>query len=203
MRIETTGDFLAIKDNQLEVKHLIPKKGIFVHKHPIDNDFILLSDRSKKSIKDAIRVRVSQLDKVGNYLVYNASRAIALIYLSILLDPTKSILNSPNKVDGHWLMNANSDEFPLAYGDISNQPTHIFNSYDASGAVLLLEDAPDDSFSFRITNGSLWHVWLKNVDDENIFVYKGRTDTQQQISVGRTVQVDYDINTNLYTITDL
>lgn len=203
MRIEKTGDYLVIKDNDNQVKHFAPYKGIFVHKHPVDANFILLSDRSKKSVKDAIRIRVSDVEKVGMHLVRNASRAILLIYLSILLDPTKSILDTHNSVDGHLLMNANADEFPLEYGEISNEPTHIFNAYDTSGAVFLLLDAPDDSFSFRITNGGLWNMWLKDANEESIISYTGNTGIQQQIAVGKTVQIDFDINTGIYTITDL
>jgi hypothetical protein len=203
MRIEKTGDYLVIKDNYNQVKHFTPYKGIFVHKHPVDANFILLSDRSKKSVKDSIRIKVSDVKKVGTHLVHNASRAILLIYVSILLDPTKSILDTHNSVDGHLLMNANSDEFPLAYGDISNEPTHVFNSYDASGVVLLLEDTPDESFSFRITNGGLSNLWLKDISGESIISYTGNTAIQQQISVGKTVRVDFDIDTGIFTITDL
>jgi hypothetical protein len=203
MRIEKTGDYLVLKDNQNQVKNIVPYKGIFVHKHPVNSNFILLSDRSKKSIKDAIRVRVSDVDKVGAHTVRNASRGVLMLYLSILLDPNKSILDTENYVDGHLLMNANADEFPLEYGEISNEPTHIFNSYDTSGAVLLLLDSPDDSFSFRITNGGLWNMWLKDANEESIISYTGNTGIQQQIAVGKTVNVDYDINTNLYTITDI
>lgn len=203
MRIEKTGDYLTIKDNQNQVKHIVPYKGIFVHKHPVNSNFVLLSDRSKKSVKDAIRIKVSDVDKVGDHWVRNASRGVLMLYLSNLLDPSKSILDTEIYVDGHLIVNANADEFPLAVGEIANEPTHIFNSFDTSGAVLLVLDAPDNSFSFRITNGGLWNAWIKNADEESIFVYKGRTNIQQQISVGRTVQVNYDINTNLYTITDL
>lgn len=203
MRIEKTGDYLVIKDNDNQVKHFTPYKGIFVHKHPIDANFILLSDRSKKSVKDAIRVRVSDVEKVGTHLVRNASRAILLIYVSILLDPTKSILDTANSVDGHLLMNANADEFPLEYGEISNEPTHLFNSYDTSGAVFLLLDTPDDNFSFRITNGGLWNMWLKDANEESTISYTGNTGIQQQIAVGKTVSVDFDIDTGIYTITDL
>jgi hypothetical protein len=203
MRIEKTGDYLVIKDNYNQVKHFTPYKGIFVHKHPVDANFILLSDSSKKSVKDSIRIRVSDVEKVGTHLVRNASRAILLIYVSILLDPTKSILDTHNSVDGHLLMNANSDEFPLAYGDISNEPTHVFNSYDASGVVLLLEDTPEDSFSFRITNGGLWNIWLKDANEESIISYTGNLAIQQQIAVGKTVQIDFDIDTGIFTITDL
>lgn len=203
MRIEKTGDYLVIKDNQKQVRNILPYKGIFVHKHPVDSNFVLLSDRSKKSVKDAIRIKVSDVDKVGTHLVRNANRSVLMIYLSILLDPTKSILDTENYIDGHLIMNANSDEFPLAYGDISSDLTHVFNSYDTSGAVLVIEDSPDDSFSFRITNGGLWSLWLKNADGENIFSYTGNVSTQQSIAVGKTVNVDYDVNTNLYTITDI
>lgn len=205
MKIEQTGDYLVIKNNRNEIKHLTPVKGIFIHQHPFDNNFILLSDRSKKSVKDAIRIKVSDVEKVGTHLVHNASRAILLIYLSVLLDPTKSLLDTENYANGHLLMNANADEFPLEYGEISNEPTHVFNSYDASGATLLFVEQPDESFSFRITNGGLWGLWIKDADEESLinYTFTGNPAIQQQIPAGRTVQVNYDVETNIYTLTDI
>jgi hypothetical protein len=203
MRIERIGENLAVKDNQNRIKHITPYNGIFVHKHPFDSNFVLLSDRSKKSVKDAIKIKVSDVDKVGLHWVRNASRDILMIFLSNLLDDTKSILDTESYLDSHLLMNANADEFPLEYGEISNDPTHVFNSYDTSGAVLLLVDAPDDSFNFRITNGGLWGLWLKEGNEESIMTYTGNVNFQHVIAVGKTVSVSYDINTNLYTIVDI
>lgn len=203
MKIETIGDFLAIKDNQNEVKHLVPKNRIFVHKHPIDNGCILFSDRSKKSVKDAIRIRVSDLTKIGLYVVDKPSRAIALIYISILLDPTKSILNTYSTLDGYLLMNGNSDEFPLEYDDISNEPIHVFNSYDLSPAVLLIEGAASKSFTYRITNGALFNATLRNDANGAVFSYLGVVNTEYLIAVGKTIEVDFDINTGIHTITNL
>lgn len=205
MRIEKTGDYLVIKDNSNQVKHIAPYKGIFVHKHPCDDNFILLSDRSKKSVKDAIRIRVSDVDKVGNHWVRNASRGVLLLYVSILLDPTKSILNTENYVDGHRILNANVSEFPVEYEAIANEPTHVFNSYDAGHATLLFVEQPEESFSFRITNGGLGELWVKDADEESLFNYSftGSPAIQQQIPTGKTLQVHYDVETNIYTMTDI
>jgi len=205
MRIEKTGDYLVIKDNQNQVKHITPYNGVFIHRHSFDNNFILLSDRSKKSVKDAIRIKVSDVDKVGSHWVRNPSRGILMLYLSMLLDPSKSILDTETSVDNHRLLNTNSSEYQLEYEAISDEPTHIFNSYDAGQTTLLFVGQPEESFSFRITNGGFGELWVKDADEESLFNYTftGSPAIQQKIPTGKTVQVNYDVETNIYTMTDI
>jgi hypothetical protein len=203
MRIERTGDYLVIKDNYKQVKHFTPSKGLFVHKHPTDSNFILFSNTSKVSIKDAIRIDVSSLEKIGEYVVLNPSRAIALIYVSILLDESKSILDLVNYVDGRRLVVLPVENHYVESEELSEEPQHFFCSYDVGWTNFFLSDAPTENVSFLLTCGSLWTVFIKTSNLESVISYKGTLSAQQKINVGQTVKLDFNVETGIYTLTDL
>jgi len=176
MKIERIGDFLAIKDNQNQIEYLVPTSRVFLHKHPLKEDYILLSDSSKTSIKDSIQLKATDVDWVGIHYVNKPSRGILFIYLTMLLDENRALIE---------------------------ERIHIFNAYAAANPILSIEGLPSQNTTFRITNGGLWGLFLENENEENIFVYKTKRYTRYQLNIGKTVEVFFDTTTGIFTITDL
>lgn len=203
MKIERIGDFLALKDNQNEIKHLVPTSRIFLHKHPLKEDYILLSDSSKTSIKDAIHLKSRDVDRVGIRYVDNPSRGILFIYLTILLDKSRAILNTQNSVDGYLLEITSEKTTIVDVDDLIEEPIHFFNSYDAANPVLSIQGLPSENSTFRVTNGGLWGLFLENENQESIFVYKGNKYVRYQVGIGKTIEVSFDKTTGIFTMIDL
>jgi len=203
MKIERLGNFLALKDNQNEIKHLIPASRIFLHKHPLKEDYILLSDSSKTSIKDAILLKAKDVNRVGIRYVDNPSRGILFIYLTMLLDESRAILNTQNSIDGYLLEMTTEQIYTVDVDDLIEERTHIFNAYDAANPILSIQGLPSENTTFRVTNGGLWGLFLENENQGNIFVYKTKLYTRYQLNIGKTVEVSFDTATGIFTITDI
>jgi hypothetical protein len=203
MKIERIGDFLALKDNQNQIEHLVPMSRVFVHKHPLKEDYILLSDTSKTSIKDSIQLKATDVDRVGIHYVNKPSRGILFIYLTMLLDESRAILNTQNTIDGYLLEMTTEQIHTVDVDDLIEERTHIFNAYDAANPTLSIQGLPSENTTFRITNGGLWGLFLENENQGNIFVHKTKLYTRYQLNIGKTVEVSFDTTTGIFTITDL
>jgi len=203
MKIERIGDFLAIKDNQNQIEYLVPTSRVFLHKHPLKEDYILLSDSSKTSIKDSIQLKATDVDWVGIHYVNKPSRGILFIYLTMLLDENRAILKTKNSIDGYLLEMTTEQIYAVDVDDLIEERIHIFNAYAAANPILSIEGLPSQNTTFRITNGGLWGLFLENENEENIFVYKTKRYTRYQLNIGKTVEVFFDTTTGIFTITDL
>lgn len=203
MKIERLGNFLAIKDNQNELKHLVPFNRIFVHKHPLKKDYLLISDRSKPSIKDAIQIKASDVDRIGKRYINKLHRGILFIYLALFLDESRAFIGTPNSVDGYLVEITDLKTIILDVDDLVEEPVHAFTAYDGQDPTIIVQGLPEQSTTFRITNGGLWGLFLENEEEENAFIYNGNQYTRYQIRFGRTVEVDFDVETGLFTITDI
>lgn len=203
MKIERIGDFLAIKDNLDELKHIVPFYRIFVHKHPLKKDYLLISDRSKPSVKDAIHIKASDVDRIGKRYINKLHRGILFIYLALFLDESRAFIGTPNSVDGYIVEIIDLKTTYLDVDDLVEEPVHTFNAYDGQDPKIIVQGLPEQSTTFRITNGGLWGLFLENEEVENAFIYNGTQYNRYQIRFGRTVEVAFDVETGLFTIIDI
>lgn len=203
MRIELMGDFIALKDYKNELEHILPNRGIFIHNHPLKEDVLLLSDRSKKSVKDAIAIQASQVVQVGQYRPQKPSRAILWLYLSMLLDPSKNLLKTITYVEGHRLEFTTNQEYYIDAEELAEEPRHFFCANEHSHSFFMLEELPSENVRFRMTNGSTWSFFLRDANESNSIKYKGNVAPRQQIETGKTIEVSFDAQTEIYTITDI
>jgi len=202
MKIDQIGDYLALKNKDYQIIHLLPLKGLFIFRHPWKNNHVLLSNRSKKSIKDAIQINTKDLNQIGNrYLVYNDAD-LTMICLSLLLDPSKAILNSHTFLGDHTLVNLDDSHYIIGASDITDDKLHFVNDRKGSGNILSIEEAPYSDTVFRITNLSLSPLKVQDEQEEAQFMYNGQQNNHQYIYAGKTVEVVFKESTGMYTITD-
>lgn len=205
MRIQKFANNLAIQDDQDQIIHFVPIENLYVHLHPTNNNAVLLSSSSRhQSTKNAITIDANQVDFVGN-LPFASGRQVLLIYLSFLLDDTKSLLQTYLNIDGFDVLHFMNTPSPYALElpDYQNEQYHILNVLPHMNGHFLIEDMPDDNMNFRLTNVSTGYMKLINNNGEDNLIYKGNAATEQSFAPGITVDITYTIDDNTFTITEL
>ena len=205
MRIEKFANNLVIKNNQDQIIHFLPIESLYTHLHPTDSNSILLASSSRhQSTKDAIVIDATQVKFVGT-LPFTSGRQVLLIYLSFLLDDTRSLLQTYLNIDGFDVLHFLNTPSPYALElpDYQNERYHILNVLPHMNGHFVIEDMPDDNMSFRLTNVSTGYMKLINNNGEDNLVYKGRVAMEQSFAPGITLEITYSVDDNAFTIFEL
>lgn len=201
MRVQKTGNVLILLDSHGEIVHILPAT-IFVQLHPLkDNELLLSNTPSNQDIKEAIKIKVDQVEQIGKYYASNSSRTLVFFLFALLFDSTEDIFNTYVLLDGYTIEQIGVASTSLdAEGTVSD-PIHYFATY--AGATLEISDYPSEDAVFRISNPTSSSLVVSDTNTAETLVYNGSTAAQQHITGGKTVEVSFSADNGLFTFTEI